>query len=423
MNPKMVLENGLRVVSQTMPQTQSVSVCLFVAVGSRYETIPQSGISHFLEHILFRGTERRPTSFHISEEIERVGGMLNGGTDKETTVFWAKVASSHFSLALDVLSDMLINSKFSEDDIEKERQIIIEELKMNFDDPSSRVGMVIENLLWEGNALGRDVLGTAKSVRAIGRSQLVDFHSKRYTPSSTLIAIAGGVEHSVMVNEVKRCFGKWRNASASVARGFSPYKERHAEKVKVEKRDIEQTHICMALHGVSLFDPRRYALDLLNIVLGSGMSCRLFREVRDRLGLAYSVQSFIEHLHDVGSLVVYAGVDSSKTELAIRSIFGELARFRDVPIPSDELHKAKEMTKGQLALRLEDSRNMAGWLGGQEIHSGKILSLEEVSTLIDAVRAEDIMSVARDLIVESGIRLAVVGPRQHENLLELITGS
>jgi predicted Zn-dependent peptidase len=393
-----------------MSQTQSVSICIFIAVGSRYETNSMAGISHFVEHMLFRGTERRPTSRDISEAIERVGGILNGGTDRETTVYWCKVACSHFALAMDVLSDMLLHSKLNESDVEKERQVIIEEINMNYDDPSSKVGILIEKLLWPSDPLGRDVAGTKKAVGSISCDDLAEYIHKQYVPSATVVSIAGGVEHGEAVETVKRCLGCWRTTGRR--KNHRPFVEHVAKRVEIEARDIEQTHMCVALPGLSLFDPHRFTLDMLNVVLGSGMSSRLFSEVRDKLGLAYSVQSYVDHLYDTGSLAVYAGVDSAKAEMALRAIISELQRFQDEMISDDELSKAKEMSKGQLVLRLEDSRHMAGWLGGQEIRTGRILTVEEVSSKVNAVMAADIQRIAGRLINRSRMRLAVVGPLQ-----------
>jgi len=404
-----------------MPQTQSVSICIFVAVGSRYETNSQAGISHFVEHMLFRGTERRPTSKDISEAIERVGGVLNGGTDRETTVYWCKVACPHFELAMGVLSDMLINSKLDKDDIEKERQIIIEEINMSYDDPSSKAGILIEKLLWPGDPLGRDIAGTKKAVSAINRDDLAEYIRRQYVPSETVLSIAGGVEHGEAAEAVKRCLGGW--AAAGKHRKHKPFEERSYKRVEIETREIEQTHICLALPGLSLFDPFRFTLDMLNVALGSGMSSRLFSVVRDKLGLAYNVQSYVDHLSDTGSLMVYAGVDSAKAELALKAIITELMRFREEAISADELSKVKEMSKGQLVLRLEDSRHMAGWLGGQEIRAGRILTVDEVGNIVDAVTASDIQHVAGRLIDISRMRLAVVGPvKEPCGLRELVAG-
>ncbi len=419
MYQKTVLDNGLRVISETMPQTHSASICIFVGVGSRYETNTRAGISHFVEHVLFRGTQKRPTSRDISEAIEGVGGVLNGGTDRESTVYWCKVARPHFEMALDVLSDMLLDSKLDAEDIEKERQVIIEEINMSYDAPSSKVGLIIEKLLWPLDPLGRDIAGTKKSVSCIQRADLLEYIQKQYTPATTVVSIAGSVEHKEVVAAVKKCLGGW---TGTVQRpGHRAFRAHEAARVEIETRDIEQTHMCLALPGLSLFDPQRFTLDMMNVILGEGMSSRLFCEVRDKLGLAYSVQSYVDHLKDAGSLIVYAGVDTFKARLALEAIIKELLRFKKETISPSELTKAKEMAKGQLALRLEDSRHVAGWLGGQEILTGRVLTIDDVNSLVDAVTIQDIKKLAGRLIDRSRMRLAVVGPLQkHEPLTSLV---
>ena len=416
MYQKTVLDNGLRVISETMPQTHSASICIFVGVGSRYETNARAGISHFVEHVLFRGTLKRPTSRDISEAIEGVGGILNGGTDRESTVYWCKVARPHFEMALDVLSDMMLNSKLDSEDIEKERQVIIEEINMSYDSPSSKVGLIIEKLLWPADPLGRDIAGTKKSVSATRREDLLGYIQKQYIPAATVVSVAGSVEHDEVVTAVKKCLGGWTGPGQRP--GHRAFGEHDAVRIEIETRDIEQTHMCLALPGLSLFDPQRFTLDMLNVVLGEGMSSRLFSEVRDKLGLAYSVQSYVDHLKDTGSLIVYAGVDTSKARLALEAIIKELMRFKKETISPAELTKAKEMSKGQLALRLEDSRHVAGWLGGQEILTGRILTIDDVNAIVDGIRAEDIKKLAHNLIDRSKMRLAVVGPRQKSEPLQ-----
>lgn len=408
MYQKTVLDNGLRIITETMPYTRSASICIFLGVGSRYESEAQAGISHFVEHVLFRGTEQRPTSRDISEAIEGVGGVLNGGTDRETTVYWCKVPRPHFRLALDVLADMLLNARFMPEDIEKERQVIAEEINMSYDAPSSRVGLLIDSLTWPGHPLGRDIAGTKESVSAIKKKDLLGYVKKRYLPSTTVVSIAGSVERDEAVEAVKSCLGDW--TSPRQRPRFSPYKAHPAKRLAVEKRDIEQAHLCLALPGLSFVHPQRFTLDLLNVVLGEGMSSRLFHEVRDQLGLAYSIQSSVEHLADTGSLVVYAGVEPGRLAEALSAIIKELERLTLEPVSRNELVKAKEMAKGQLLLRLEDSRATAGWEGGQEVLTGRILTLDDVVAILDAITAADIKKLARKLIIKKELRLAVVGP-------------
>jgi predicted Zn-dependent peptidase len=311
---------------------------------------------------------------------------------------------------------MLLNSKLDAGDIEKERQVIIEEINMSYDSPSSKVGLIIEKLLWPADPLGRDIAGTKKSVSATQREDLLGYIRKQYIPSATVVSVAGSVEHREVVAAVKKCLGGWTGPGQRP--GHRAFREHEAARVEIETRDIEQTHMCLALPGLSLFDPQRFTLDMMNVILGEGMSSRLFSEVRDKLGLAYSVQSYVDHLKDTGSFIVYAGVDTSKAKLALEAIIKELMRFKKEPISPAELTKAKEMSKGQLALRLEDSRQVAGWLGGQEIVSGRILTLDDVDAIVDGIKAEDIKKLAGVIIDRSKMRLAVVGPLQKSEPLK-----
>ncbi len=416
---KTVLDNGLRVVTATMPHTHSVSVCFFVGVGSRYESDSIAGASHFIEHLLFRGTDRRPTAREISEAIEGVGGIINGGTDRETTVYWCKVARHHFSLALDVLADMLLHPRFEAGDIEKERQVIIEEIKMGYDSPPQRVSLLIDELLWPSHPLGRDIAGSKESVSAIPRQAMLDYLKRHYMPSDIVVSVAGGIKHQEAVAAVNQALGGWSGRAKLPV--YKPYKEHIGRRLCVEPREIEQAHMCLALPGLSLFHPQRFVLDLLNIVLGEGMSSRLFCEVRDRLGLAYSINSFVEHFADTGSITIYAGVKPENLPVTIRVILEQLSRLKEEVVFEPELSKAKELAKGRLLLRMEDSRSVAGWVGGQEILTGQILDIDQVLAIVDDITADGIQKLARELMVADRLRLAVVGPvSEDESLAELL---
>jgi predicted Zn-dependent peptidase len=414
---KITLDNGLRVITADMPHTCSVCVSLFVGAGSRYEAEAQAGVSHFIEHLLFKGTEKRPSARDLAEAIEGVGGILNGGTDKELTVYWCKVAQPHFRLALDVLADMLLHSRFEPVEIEKERQVIIEEINMSRDFPSQRVNMLIDELLWPDHPLGRDVAGSRGTVTAISREAMFDYIRAQYLPAGSVVCVAGNVRHDEVMDAVGQALGGW--AGRGVRPAYLPYEGGSAPRLKVEVKETEQAHLCLALPGLSFFHPRRFVLDLLNIVLGEGMSSRLFTEIRDRLGLAYSIQSYVDHFLDSGSLIVYAGTEPKNLEAAIKAILEQLAQLRE-GVPEAELSKAKELSKGRLLLRMEDSRNVAGWAGGQEVLRGSFLTVEEVTAIIDAITAEEVRQIARELITDGPLRLAVVGPVAAEPLEELL---
>ena len=412
---KTTLDNGLRVITATMPHTQSVCVSIFIGVGSRYETESEAGTSHFIEHLLFKGTQKRPTAREVSGAIEGVGGILNGGTDKELTVYWCKVAQSHFSLALDVLADMLLHSKFDPVDIERERQVIIEEINMGKDSPSQWVNVLIDDLLWPNHPLGRDVAGSKESVAAITRDLMLDYRRRRYLPANSVVAIAGNIQHDEMVTAVSQALGNWTIQPERP--GYLAYKPAPAQRLQVETRDIEQAHLCLALPGLSLFHPQRFTLDLLNVILGGGMSSRLFTEIRDKLGLAYSIHSYAEHFLDSGSVTVYAGVEPKNLGIAIKAVLEQLSQLKE-PVPETELSKAKELSKGRLLLRMEDSRSVAGWVGGQEVLSERILSVDQIISIIDAITAEELKQLAQELMVGGQLRLAVVGPVASDEPLE-----
>lgn len=415
MYQKETLDNGLRLFTAAMPHTRSVSICIFVGVGSRYETGKWAGVSHFIEHMCFKGTSKRPTPKEISAAIEGVGGVVNGGTDKELTLYWSKVARPHFPLALDVLVDMLLNSSFNPDDVERERQVIIEEINMTHDFPHQQVGMLIDELLWPGHPLGRDIAGSKESVAAISRDMMLEFLQGQYLPADTVIAIAGDIQHQEVVEHIDQILGKWVNQRSRAA--FLPYEEQPNPRIQVECRDTEQTHLCLALPGLSIFHPKRFTLDLVNTILGEGMSSRLFLEIRDRLGLAYSIHSYVEHFHDSGSITVYAGVEHKNLEVVIRAILEQLALIKE-PVPEAEITKAKELSKGRLLLRMEDSRSVAGWAGAQEVLTGHVLSVEDVVSNIDAITSEEISGLARELLTGNQLRLAVVGPVTADEHLE-----
>jgi len=412
---KTTLDNGVRIITAAMPHTKAVCISLFIGAGSRYETEAQAGISHFVEHLLFRGTSKRPTARVISEAIEGVGGILNGGTDKELTVYWCKVAQPHFSLALDILTDVLLHSKFDPKDIEKERQVIIEEINMSKDSPSQQVHMLIDELLWPNHALGRDIAGSKESVAGITRDMMLGFLAEQYLPNNTVVATAGNIKHQEMVAAINQVLGDWTTQQTHA--GYTTYREQMAQRLRIETRDTEQAHLCLALPGLALLHPRRFVLDLLNIILGEGMSSRLFTEIRDRLGLAYSIHSYVDHFFDSGSVTIYAGAEPKNLEALIGAILEQLRQLTET-IPESELSKAKELSKGRLLLRMEDSRNVAGWMGGQEILTKRILSVDQIESIIDAITAGELRQLAQELIISDKLRLAVVGPINVEEPLE-----
>ncbi len=408
---KTVLDNGLRVITSTMPHSRSVCLVILVGAGSCYESKEEAGISHFAEHLFFKGTQRRPTSKEITQDIEGVGGIINGGTDKEITVFWCKVASPHFSIALDVLSDLLLNSRFDNKDIERERQVIMEEINMNLDLPQQRVNMLIDELLWPEQPLGREVTGYKETVSSITREQLLNYVARRYMPNNSVLSIAGNIQHEEALAQIKPIFDKW--AAGELMTDYITNDKQTEARLRIEPKDIEQAHLCLAVHGFSHSHPQRFTLDLLNTVLGGGMSSRLFMEIREHKGLAYDIHSYTEHFLKSGSFAIYAGVDPKKIEIAVAAILEELSQIKQ-GITATELTRAKELSKGRLYLRFEDSQNVASWYGGQEILTQQILDIDDVISIVDAITIDELKEVAEEILTDSGLNLAVTGPIKEE---------
>jgi len=411
MYTKTVLDNGLRVITSTMPHSRSVCLAILVGAGSCYESEEEAGISHFAEHLFFKGTQRRPTSKEITQDIEGVGGIINGGTDKELTIFWCKVASSHFPVALDVLSDLLLNSRFDNKEIERERGVISEEIKMSLDLPQQRVNALIDELLWPEQPLGREVIGYKETVSSITRKQLLDHVARRYMPNNTVLSIAGNIQYDEAMAQIEPLFDKW--VAGELATGYITNANQTEARLRIEPKDIEQAHLCLAIHGFSYSHPQRFTLDLLNTVLGGGMSSRLFTEIREHRGLAYDIHSYTEHFLNSGSFTIYAGVDPNKTEIAVGAILEELSKIKQ-GITASELTRAKELSKGRLHLRLEDSRNVALWYGSQEILMQQILDIDDVISIVDDITIAELKEVAEEILTESGLNLAITGPVKEE---------
>ncbi len=405
---RIVLPSGLRLLVTPMPHTRSATVALFFGVGSRYESKEHSGISHFVEHMIFKGTAKRPSARDISEAIEGIGGIMNGATGRESTVYWAKVASARLPTAMDVLADMVLNSLFRPEEVDKERRVIIEEIRMTLDSPADLVHDVIDEVLWGDQPLGWDIAGTPESLEQIGREELVEYVKTYYLATASVVSVAGKVNVDQVAEMVANMLGDLPAGQVPSAPGVQPTEA--GPKLKVVSRDTEQANWCLAVPALPYTDPRRYVLSLLNTILGEGMSSRLFQKIREEQGLAYSVHSYVSQYRDAGALTVYAGVDVRRAVESLRATLDELARVARETVSPEELSKAKEYTKGRLVLSLEDTRGVAQWYGGQELLLGEIRTVDEVMASIDAVTAEDVMVLARELFQTQNLNLAVVGP-------------
>jgi len=415
------MENGLQVVTYEMPHMRSLSCTIWIGVGARYETREIGGISHFIEHLLFKGTRRRKDNLEISQAIEGVGGSINGFTDKEATCYLVKVPSDEFLLGIDVLADIVLNSLFEEEAVERERGVIIEEIKMVRDRPDSWVHVLLEDLVWPNHPMGRSTAGTEDSVSAMSRETILDYFSSFYHPGNMVVSIAGNASQEEVNRAVE---GFFQGKEAREKKTFQPTDAKaEGPFVKVERHDIKQANIALGFPGYPRLHPRRYALELLDVILGQGMSSRLFQEVRVRRGLAYSVGSqYSPHL-DTGILRIYAGVDSESGKDAVGVILEQLAEIREKLVPDDELRRAKDFYKGSLSLRLEDTLSLALRHGGHMVLSGKIISVEEVLERIEAVTSDEIQDVAKSLLRKEKLSLAAVGPFEGEDEMMGVVGS
>ncbi len=408
MHNKAVLDNGLSIIVNPMPYSRSVSVVIFTGTGSCHENPEEAGISHFIEHLCFKGTRHRPTSKDISQAIEGVGGILNASTGKEATAYWGKVTSSHFPLLLDTLSDLVLNPLLRQEDLEQERSVIIEEINMSLDSPQQRVSMLIDELLWPEQPLGRDIAGSKETVSSISRTQILEYFSRYYLPNNTVVSIAGDIEPAETIDRVASLFNNWTTQQAPPKDYFLD-QEQFSARLQVNTRESEQAHLCLAIHGLPYTHPQRFILDMLNTVLGEGMSSRLFIEIRENKGLAYDIHSYTNHFRSSGSLIIYAGTDASKVETATSVIIEELFKLKQ-EISLEELVRARELLKGRIQLEMEDNRNLAMWMGSQEIMKRDILSLEQVFSIFDSVTLEDLARVAEELIHGDKLNMAIVGP-------------
>ena len=408
MYQRSVLDNRLRVLTSTMDHTQSVSMVICVGAGSRYESTELAGVSHFIEHLPFKGTENWPTARQVSEAIEGVGGVMNASTDREMTVFWCKVALPHYKIAFAVLMDMVLNSILDPEEVEKEREVIQEELRMTYDQPSYRVDLLIDEAMWPDQAMGRDVGGTLETVADIQQKDIREYMYQQYNPANTVVAVAGNVTHDEVVNMLAETTKDWKPQDSLNWEQATDYTG--GRLVKVDRRRSDQTHMCLGVPGMSLSHPDRYSFSLMNTILGDGMSSRLFQSLREERGLAYDVHSSTSNFRDTGSLVVYCGVEPSKTNEAVKTIVEEFRDMHETP-SEQELNKAREYTKGRLLLRMEDTRAVASWLGAQELLQDIVRTPDEVVGFLDSVQPSDISRVASEFLNDDKMRLAVVGPR------------
>lgn len=406
---KTTLKNGLRIITVPQKGTKAVTVLVLVGTGSKYEKKEINGVSHFLEHMFFKGTRKRPTALEIAETLDKVGGIYNAFTGEEYTGFFAKVDANQLDSALDWVSDIFLNSKLDSREIKKEKGVIIEEINMLFDHPSSYVQILWSKLLYGDQPAGWHIAGTKESVAAISRQQLLSYMKTQYVAKDTIICLAGNIaKDSQLINRAKKYFSgigvkKPIGKPAVVERQTRP-------ECLLERRKTDQSHFCLGVRGYNLFHSKRYTQEVLAAILGGMMSSRLFIKVREELGLAYYIKTTAVSDTDTGCLVTQVGVDNQKVEKAIWAILKEYKKISQKKLPRKELKKAKDNLKGKMSLLLETSDAWASFCGIQELLENKILTPKEIYDKIDKVSTNDILKVARDIFQPQKLNLALIGP-------------
>jgi len=407
---KAKLGNGLRIITVPMKETQTATVVITVGVGSRYEKDREAGLSHFIEHMMFKGTTKRPTALSISEELDAVGGEYNAYTSKDSTGYYVKVDARHLELALDVVSDMYLNSKIDEKEIEKEKGTILQELNMYEDTPVTNTWSVFEELLYKKNPLGRDIIGTKETIQNFERTDFINYIKKFYTANDTVICIAGKFDEKKIKSQVQKYFAKMLKGKKAKVEEIKGKQKKSELKIKFKKTD--QTHLILGVKAYGENHKDRFALSLLSVILGGNMSSRLFIEVREKRGLAYYIRTGVEAFADCGYLASNAGVEHKNLEKAIEVILEEYKKISTELVSIKELQKAKDFIKGKSLMGLEASDEVAMFFISQELRKKKIMKIEEIFAKIDKVKAEDVLRVAQDIFQNAKLNLAVIGPHR-----------
>lgn len=415
------LEDGLRIVHVHMPNAQSVAMQIYVGAGSRYEEPEISGISHFLEHMAFKGTTKRPTAKDVSLAIEGIGGILNAWTSEEATAYWCKLPATHFEAGFEVLSDMLVNSTLPEEEIKREAQVILQEMAREEDSPDQRVFEVFTDLMYPNQALGRRVIGSEKTLLKIRRENLYDYIDSLYGPQNTVVSIAGPMKTSQVVATIKQYL---RLPKRELRRGWEPYQAKiGGGRISIYPKETEQIHMILGLSTFPRDDKRTPTISVLNTILGYGMSSRLFVNVRERKGLAYSIGSGNEYFHDTGMWFCYGGIVTNKIDLAIEGVLSELKLLQDELVSDQELAEAKEKVRGRFVLGLETTNALADYYGKQILLEKEVETPLQWLEKIEDVTAGDIRTLAQTLFTTENLHLALIGakdtPEHFESLLKI----
>jgi predicted Zn-dependent peptidase len=410
------LPSGPRVISARLPGARSVSIAAYVLAGSRLETPEEAGVAHFMEHITFKGTKRFPSTRAISEAIEGVGGSFNAATDRESTVYWVRVPRREATRAMDVVGELIVRPNLAEKEIDGERAVIVEEIRSYLDDPAEFAQTLFQQAMFGTGSLGREICGDEDGIRALPSDTIRSFWRTMYRPANTVVAVAGDLAHDEAVELAGAAFG----TGNGVVPGFAaaPTLPAGERAILRARRDSTQAQLIVGVPALHRDHPDAWILAVLNGVLGDGMSSRLFLEVREAQGLAYDVSSGLVDYADAGSLEISAGVDPERLKAALDAVLVELARLRDEPVPADELAKTKAYLSGGLELRMDETRHLASWIGGQEALHDRVLTLDEALAAVAAVDATEVQRLARELFTNDGLRLAVVAPARHLRGLE-----
>ncbi len=410
------LDNGLRVVTTPMPTAQSANVCIFVGVGSRMEDRRVNGICHYLEHMLFKGSAKRPSAQAISEAIEGAGGALNAFTDKEMTGYWAHVPYDRLDLAIDVLADMVRDPLLDSVEIDRERTVVEQEIRRTHDQPSAWTAELLSRACYGDQPIGWPIAGTEETVEGIRRDDFLEHRERWYAPENIVVAVAGNTTAEQVLALIAERAADLESRSlpsiAAAAPGLPP------DRVQVESRETDQSNLAYGLRALSRTDPDRYALTILNTLLGRGMSSRLFKEVRERRGLAYSIGSSVSRHRDTGSMAVSAGVSPEKVEEAGKVILEQVFKLVDEPVPEDEMTRARDFTVGNFRLGLETTMALTQWTGENLVTMGEIEQIEDVVAKLQAITSDDVRRVAKRLFRRDNVAVALVGPRADPHLLE-----
>jgi len=404
---KRILANGLRVIVAPMENIEATTLLVLVGVGSRYETKKINGVSHFLEHLFFGGTKSRPKSGQVHKELNKIGATYNAFTTKEETGFWVKSSAKDFDIGLDIVSGILLEPLFNEKEIEKERNVIIQEINMIEDDPPRRIASVLENVVYGDQPVGWDAIGTKKTINDIQRTDIIRYEAENYLSKNMVVIAAGNIDKKEAFKKIEKFFGRIRKGINK-----SPKKTKISQKtpqIKIIKKDSDQTHFTLAFRGYDMFDEKRYSLNLLSTILGGNSSSRLFSEIREKLGLAYYVYGWGDQYSDCGYLGMAAGIPHEKTKKVIGKITEIIKEIKQKGVSQKDLDLAKGFIRGQMAMKFETSDEIASFIAGQELFYKKILQPEEVLRKIEKVSQNDILRTGREIFRPAKANLAIIG--------------